>query len=48
MIVKLTEKSEALIAGQETLTMKMAKEPEERGEDNTEEKSEENGRTGSE
>ena len=28
MIVKLTEKSEALIAGQETFTMKMAKEPE--------------------
>ena len=27
MIVKLTEKSEALIAGQETFTMKMAKEP---------------------
>ena len=28
MIVKLTEKSEALIAGQETFSMKMAKEPE--------------------
>ena len=28
MIVKLTEKSEALIAGQETFVMKMAKEPE--------------------
>ncbi len=38
MIVKLTEKSEALIAGQETFTMKMAKRTGERGEDNTEEK----------
>ena len=38
MIVKLTEKSEALIAGQETFTMKMAKEPEKEDEDNTEEK----------
>ena len=30
MIVKLTEKSEALIAGQETFTMKMAKEQKKR------------------
>ena len=45
MIVKLTEKSEALIAGQETFSMKMAKE---RGEDRTEEKGEEDCGTGSE
>ena len=33
MIVKLTEKSEALIAGQETFVMKMAKEPEKEAKD---------------
>ena len=33
MIVKLTEKSETLIAGQETFVMKMAKEPEKEAKD---------------